>query len=66
MDIPVLKSIHATAKETGISESLIRQLVTQKKCPGFYAGRKFIVNVGMLIDMINSQSKPVNDVMEDS
>lgn len=56
--VPVLKSIHETAKATGISESLIRQLVAQKKCPGFFSGKKFLVNVNMLIEAIDAESRP--------
>ena len=57
-NMPMLKSIRETVKITGLSESLIRQLVKQKKCPGFYNGKKFIVNVDLFIESINAKSRP--------
>lgn len=55
-NMPTLRSIRETVRMTGISETFLRQLVAQKKCPGFYSGRKFIVNVDLLIREINAQS----------
>ena len=42
------------AQTTGISETFLRRLVKQGKIPGFYTGNRFMVNVPMLIELLNS------------
>ena len=42
------------AQTTGISETFLRRLVKHGKIPGFYTGNRFIVNVPMLIELMNS------------
>ena len=41
----VYMSIRQTAKKTGLAESFIRAAVKKNQVPGFYSGKKFLVNV---------------------
>ena len=38
-------SVMETARMTGLAESLIRSKIKQNAVPGFYSGRKFVINV---------------------
>ncbi len=38
-------------------ESAIRRLVKQKRCPGWYSGSRFYVNVDMLLEQLDRQSR---------
>ena len=51
--MPQFMSIRQTTKATGISESLIRRLVREGQCPGFYSGKKYTVNVDALVEMLS-------------
>ena len=45
MESVVYMSIRETAKKTGLAESFIRAAVKKKQVPGFYSGKKYLVNV---------------------
>lgn len=45
MESVVYMSIRQTAKKTGLAESFIRAAVKKNKVPGFYSGKKYLVNV---------------------
>ena len=45
MESVIYMSIRETAKKTGLAESFIRAAVKENKVPGFYSGKKFLVNV---------------------
>lgn len=45
MESVVYMSIRETAKKTGLAESFIRAAVKKNQVPGFYSGKKFLVNV---------------------
>lgn len=45
MESVVYMSIRETAKKTGLAESYIRAAVKKNQVPGFYSGKKFLVNV---------------------
>lgn len=45
MESTIYMSIRETAKKTGLAESFIRSAVKKNQVPGFYAGKKFLVNV---------------------
>ena len=45
MDSVVYMSIRQTAKKTGLAESFIRAAVKKNQVPGFYSGKKYLVNV---------------------
>lgn len=49
-------TIRQTARETGISESLIRRLVRDGACPGFQSGNRYIVDVQALLDVLHEMS----------
>lgn len=38
-------SVMETARVTGLAESLIRSKIKQNAVPGFYSGKKFVINV---------------------
>lgn len=53
-------SIRQAAQATGLGESYIRKGVKQNLIPGFYVagqGSKFMVNVPLLLDQLEKQSK---------
>lgn len=45
MESTIYMSIRETAKKTGLAESFIRSAVKKNQVPGFYSGKKFLVNV---------------------
>lgn len=45
METAIYMSIRETAKKTGLAESFIRTAVKKNQVPGFYSGKKFLVNV---------------------
>ena len=56
MDNPIYQSIREAARHTGIAESFLRSAVKDKKIPGFYSGKKFLVNVPRLLAVLEEQS----------
>lgn len=50
-------TIRQTAAEGIISEHQLRLLVAQGKCPGIYAGTRFMVNTAALEEMLEKQSR---------
>lgn len=46
-------SAAAVAKETGIAEFRIRCWIREGKCPGFRAGKKFLINLEAFEAMLN-------------
>ena len=56
MDNTIYLSIPQTARKTGIAESFLRSAVKDKKIPGFYSGKKFLVNVPRLLAVLEEQS----------
>ena len=40
-----------------VSEYFIRKLVKAGSCPGIYSGKRFLVNVDALFDMLDSASR---------
>ena len=57
MESVVYMSIRQTARKTGIAESFLRNAVKDKKIPGFYSGKKFLVNVPRLLAVLEEQDK---------
>ena len=45
MESTIYMSIRETAKKTGLAESFIRSAVKKNQVPGFYSGKKFLINV---------------------
>ena len=51
------KTIRQVAALGVLPEYRIRLLVAQGKCPGIYAGNRFLVNVEALAEMLDLQSR---------
>ena len=49
-------TIRQVARTGLISEHQLRLIVAQKKCPGIYAGTKFMVNFPALQKMLDAES----------
>lgn len=56
-DAPKFMTIRETARTKIVPEHYLRLMVAQGKCPGIYAGKKFIVNYGMLVEQLNAESR---------
>ena len=56
MDYPTIKQ---AAQELEISEWTLRQMVKEKKVPGFYRGNRFYVNLEMLKEQFNRMSMEI-------
>lgn len=59
-DCRTYMSIRQSAQVTGLGESYIRKGVKNKTIPGFYVageGSKFMVNVPLLLEQLDIQSK---------
>ena len=50
------KTIRETARAGIMPEQKLRDLVHQKKIPGFYSGNRFYVNIPMLEELIDQWS----------
>lgn len=57
MEQKVYRSIREAARSSGASECFLRGLLKQGKLPGFYTGRKFLVNYPALCALLEQQSK---------
>lgn len=55
--MPEYKTIRQTARQTGLPEHHLRQLVKRGECPGFYAGTRFYVNIDALIEQLERVSR---------
>ena len=51
---PNFKTIRETAREGILSEYSLRLLCAQGKLPGFFVGRRYMVNVDALIEQLSS------------
>lgn len=49
-------TIRETARNGIMSEYRLRLLVAQGKCPGIYAGNRFMVNIPLLEEQLRSAS----------
>lgn len=48
------KTIRATAREGILSEYSLRLMLAQGKLPGFYVGRRYMVNVNALVEQLSA------------
>lgn len=53
--IPRIRTIRETAKETGVSEYSIRQLVRENKIYYLKSGTRFLLNLDYFIDFLNGK-----------
>ena len=59
---PLMMSIRKAAGEVPLTENAIRTGVKQGWVPGFYVGKKFLVNVDRLLDMINNGTRTIREL----
>ena len=57
MDNPIYQSIEKAARTTGLAVSYLRAGVKKNEIPGFYSGKKFLVNVPLLLAVLEEQCK---------
>lgn len=57
IDVPRFMSIREIAKTGLLSEYNLRLMEKQKRLPCVYVGRKCLVNLELLVDQLNEQSK---------
>lgn len=55
--VPHFMSIPEAARTGILPETLIRELVRKGKVPGFYSGRKFMINFDLLCELLNRASE---------
>ena len=53
---PKFPTIRQTAKTRIISESNLRRMVAQGRCPGIYSGNRFLVNYELLVEQLDRES----------
>lgn len=51
------QTIRQAARATGIPEFLMRTWLKQKKLPGFYAESRYYINVPLLMEMLDAESR---------
>lgn len=51
------QTIRQAARATGIPEFLMRTRLKQKKLPGFYVGSRYYINVPLLMEMLDAESR---------
>nr|DAR40839.1 MAG TPA: Regulatory protein [Caudoviricetes sp.] len=50
-------TINQTVSETGFSEDMLRTRLKRNKLPGFYSATRYYVNVPMLMQMLDEESR---------
>ena len=50
-------TISQTARETGLSEGALRARLKRNKLPGLYAGSRYYINVPLLMEMLDAESR---------
>lgn len=50
------QTIRQTAKTGIMSESNLRRMVAQGRCPGIYSGTRFLVNYELLVEQLDRES----------
>ena len=54
--MPDYMTTRPAAKATKLPEHLLRSLVKQGKCPGFYQGARFYIHVPKLLELLEAES----------
>lgn len=57
-------TINQTSKVLGLPHTCIRALVKANKCPGFYAGTRFYVDVDMFREQLEGMSRQNSSISE--
>lgn len=55
--MPTFKTIRQTAAMGFITEHYLRILIAQGRCPGIYAGNRFLINVDALAEQLDAESR---------
>lgn len=63
MEIPRFMSIREVAKTGLLSEYTLRLMEKQRRLPGVYSGRKFLVNFDRLVEQLNSSNQGEGDAI---
>lgn len=50
-------TIRQTASETGLAAGTLRARLKRNKLPGFYAGSRYYINVPLLMEMLDAESR---------
>ena len=50
-------TIRQTASETGPAAGTLRARLKRNKLPGFYAGSRYYINVPLLMEMLDAESR---------
>lgn len=50
-------TIRQTARETGLPEGTLRARLKRNKLPGLYAGSRYYINVPLLMEMLDAESR---------
>ena len=56
-ETPIMRTIRAEAKATGLPEQLLRNLVKQGKVRAIYSGSRAYVNHSSLIEYLNGEAE---------
>ena len=51
------QTIRQTAHETGLPEGMLRARLKRSKLPGFYAESRYYINVPLLMEMLDAESR---------
>lgn len=51
-----LLTVKEASKECGVSTYFLRDWIKQGKCPGVYSGKKFLINVERLEEIIREET----------
>lgn len=50
-------TIRQTARGTGLPEGMLRARLKRNKLPGFYAESRYYINVPLLMEMLDAESR---------
>ena len=51
------QTIRQTARGTGLPEGMLRARLKRNKLPGFYAESRYYINVPLLMEMLDAESR---------
>lgn len=60
--MPTFKTVRQTAAMGLLTEHYLRILIAQGKCPGVYAGNRFLINVDALAEQLDAESRQQKEV----
>lgn len=58
-ELPKMTTINETSQISGLTKHCIRQLVLQNKIKYVKAGKKYLINLGSLVEYLNNGEKEV-------